>query len=120
MDNSSKRSSFLKRWGSLAAWLAFIWFFGMYLGPFITDHVPTYQKIVQTIEERDIDSGAYFYTEIKASYEGERYLRQTLQIADPDEYGFTLSFISGIVLCILILALGYKFMPSKEEPFNHR
>ena len=56
--------------------------------------------IVRVIEENDIDSGAYFYTEIEGSYSGEKYLRQSLEMGDPDAFGLTWPFISGIVTCL--------------------
>ena len=67
--------------------------------------------IVQVIEENDIDSGAYFYTEIEGSYTGEKYLRQSLEMGAPDEFGLTLPFISGIVSCLVLLCVGFRYLP---------
>jgi hypothetical protein len=109
-SGKATEKSRLKGWAGLAAGVFVIWFFGFVLGPAVQDNVTTFSKIAKVVEERDIDSGAYFYTEIKASYEGEAYLRQALQSGAPDQFGFTLPFISGIVLCLVILAFGYKYI----------
>ena len=70
-------------------------------------------ELVQLIEERDIDAGAYFYTEIEASYEGERYLKGALEFGTPPRgAGVSPAFIGCVVLCMLILALGYKILPN--------
>ena len=108
----------IKRWGVLLGSFAFLWWFAVGLGPWIYNQVPVLSQMVGTIEEGNIESGAYYYTEIKASSDGEQYLRRSLQTAAPDEFGFTLPFISGIVICLIILALGYRFMPGGQQSFN--
>ena len=45
------------------------------------------------------------------SYTGEKYLRQSLELAAPDQFGLTLPFISGIVSCLALLGLGFKYLP---------
>ncbi len=97
-------------WSILLGTLAFLWIFGMYLGPWIIDHTPVYKDIVQVIIRDDIDSGAYFYTEIKGAYEGERYLRQKLSHDIPNRWGLTWPFILGIVLCLVILTVGFNLI----------
>jgi hypothetical protein len=104
----------LKGWLGLGLGFFLIWAFGFVIGPYIQDSVPTFHKIAEVVEEQDIDSGAYFYTEIKASYEGEAYLRQALRSGAPDQFGFTPAFISGIVICLIILALGFRFLPNEK------
>jgi hypothetical protein len=69
-------------------------------------------QMVTLIEERDIDAGAYFYTEIEASYEGERYLKGALEFGNPPPgAGLNPAFIGCVLLCILILIVGFKTLP---------
>lgn len=105
-----------KRWAVLGLFAFGIWVFGFVVGPYIMENVDTYKKIAQVVEEQDIDASAYFYTEIKGSAEGEAYLRQALQTGAPDQYGFTWPFISGIVLCLVILAIGFRYLPNEHIP----
>lgn len=115
-EGKTSRSK-VKGWLGLCTGFFIIWFFGFVLGPAIQNNVTTFSEIAKVVEERDIDSGAYFYTEIKASYDGEAYLRQALQSGAPDEFGFTMPFISGMVLCFVILAIGFKYLPNESiEP----
>lgn len=83
----------------------------MAVGPWLQHHISGMDEIVQVIEENDIDSGANFYTEIEGSYTGEKYLRQSLEMAAPDQFGLTLPFISGIVTCLVMLCIGFKYLP---------
>ena len=106
-----RRKSRLKAWGQLIGVFMLVWVFGTVVGPWLETRIPTFDKIVETIEKHDIDSGAYFYSEIKGSYDGERYLRDALELGAPDDIGLTLPFISGIVICLLILCLGFRYMP---------
>lgn len=76
------------------------------------DKIPNMRQLVTVIEEQDINSSAYFYTEIEASYEGERYLREALAREIPEEAGLTWPFISAIVICIGLLALGFRYLPN--------
>jgi hypothetical protein len=105
------RKSRIKAWGQLISVLLLLWVFGTVVGPWLETRIPTFDKIVETIEKHDIDSGAYFYSEIKGSYDGERYLRDALELGAPDEIGLTFSFVSGIVLCLVILWIGFRYMP---------
>ncbi len=102
----------IRAWGLLIGAFAALWIFAVAVGPWLETRIPVFDKIVRTIEEQDIDAGAYFYTEIKASYEGERYLRNALELGAPDQAGLTWPFVSGIVVCILLLGLGYRFLPN--------
>ena len=106
-----RHKSRLKAWGQLISVFLLLWVFGTVVGPWLETRIPTFDKIVETIEEQDIDSGAYFYSEIKGSYDGERYLRDALELGAPDEIGLTFSFVSGIVICLLLLWLGFRYMP---------
>ncbi len=103
----------LKAWCQLFGVLASLWLFAVVVGPYFETRIPTFDQIVQTIDSQDIDSGAYFYTEIKGSYQGEHYLRSSLEWAAPDQFGLTVPFMSGVALCLLILGLGFRFMPMK-------
>jgi hypothetical protein len=89
-----------------------IWGFGVYFGPWAAERIPMMKEIVNVIEEQDINSSAYFYTEIEASYEGERYLRESIAREVPEQSGLTLPFISAIVICIGLLALGFRYLPT--------
>lgn len=100
-----------KAWGILLTTFFSLWLFGVVVGPWLQHHIYSMDDIVQVIEENDIDSGAYFYTEIEGSYTGEKYLRQSLELAAPDQFGLTLPFISGIVACLALLGLGFKYLP---------
>ncbi len=100
-----------KAWGQLIGVLAALWLFAMVVGPYFEKHIPVFDEIVRTIDKQDIDSGAYFYSEIKASEDGERYLRSSLELGAPDKIGLTLPFVSGIAICLLLLWLGFRYMP---------
>ena len=101
----------LKAWGQLISALCILWLFGTVVGPWLETRIPVFNKIVETIEKQDIDSNAYFYSEIKASYDAEPYLRSALEQGVPDQAGWTWPFISGIVICLVILWLGFRYMP---------
>lgn len=101
----------VKGWAILIGTFIFLWFFAVSLGPWLQHHIYGMEEIVQVIEEQDIDAGAYFYTEIEGSYSGEKYLTQALSMSAPDQFGLTLPFISGILLCLFILFLGWKYLP---------
>lgn len=100
-------------WGQLIGVFVGLWVFATVVGPYFETRIPAFDKIVQAIDKQDIDSGAYFYTEIKASYDGERYLRNAIELGAPDQIGLTLPFLSGIAICLLILWLGFRYMPMK-------
>ena len=101
------------RWGSLALCLAALWLFGAVVGPALKPIIPYMDEIVQVADEQNIDMGAYFYTEIEASYDGEQYLRDSLALSKPrGSGGFTWPFISAVVICLLLLALGFRYLPN--------
>ena len=107
----TNRRSKLKAWGGLLLGLFLIWSFAFVIGPWLQDKIPIMNEIFTLIEEQEINANAYFYTEIEASYDGEAYLRNSLELTHPDKIGLTFPFISGIVLCIIILFLGFRYMP---------
>ena len=100
-----------KAWAILGITFFSLWVFAVAVGPWLQHHIYGMDEIVQVIEANNIDSGAYFYTEIEASYTGARYLRQSLEMAAPDQSGLTLPFISGIVICLVLLIIGFKYLP---------
>jgi hypothetical protein len=100
-----------RAWSVLTLTIVCLWLFGTVIGPWLQHHIYSMDDIVRVIDENDIDSGAYFYTEIEGAYTGEKYLRQSLEMAAPDQFGLTLPFVSGIVACLLILAIGFKYLP---------
>ncbi len=108
-----KEKTKLTNWLILGLTMVFLWVFATVIGPWGEKHIPVFNKIVNTIEARDIDSGAYFYTEIEASYRSERELLGSIKLKQPDQAGFTLPLISGILLCFLILFLGFHYLPMK-------
>ena len=101
----------IKGWLTMGAVLCLLWGFAQVVGPWGEAHIPVFNEIVDTIKARDIDSGAYFYTEIEASYTGERALRDAQILKRPDQFGFTPSFISGVLLSLVILIVGFKTLP---------
>ncbi|MCP4688675.1 MAG: hypothetical protein GY859_11540 [Desulfobacterales bacterium] len=110
-ETTGARPKPLKGWAILIGTMGMLWVFAVYIGPWAAERIPVFNEIVRTIEKHDIDAGAYFYTEIKASYEGERYLRDSLELGAPEQARFSLQFISGIVICLLLLGLGWRFLP---------
>ncbi len=105
--NTAKR---LKGWVILISTFAALYIFAVGVGPWLQHKIYSFDEIVQVIEENNIDSGAYFYTEIEGSYQGEQYLKQSLSMAKPDEFGFTLPFLSGIAACLVILWFGWRYV----------
>ncbi len=90
--------------------LFLIWSFGWVIGPYIINLSPTYSKIVQIVEERDIDSAAYMYEESVGSYDGEYYLSDSFKHSGRNDYGPTKSFFFGMALCFVILGLGWRYI----------
>ena len=110
MASEAVKQSRVQSWGKLLFFSFLIWVFGWVVGPYIETNVSTYKQIAKVVEERDIDSAAYMYTDEVGSYEGEYYLNDSLTHSQREDYGFTKSFISGIVLCFLILGFGWRFI----------
>ena len=97
---TSNEHSRIRAWAILSLCLVMIWGFGAFVGPWLVEKIPNMREMVTVIEEQDINSSAYFYTDIEASYEGERYLRESIAREVPEQSGLTLPFISAIVICI--------------------
>lgn len=100
-----KPISRIRPWGILIVSCFFLWVFTFKISPWIQESIPTFKQIVEVIEERDIDSTAYFYTGVEASYDGERYLRESMEFSAPGEAGLTIPFLSGVFLCGIILRI---------------
>ena len=108
-----KNKSWWQRWGILSFCVAVIWLFGAVIGPTLQPMIPLMDEIVHIADEQDIDMGAYFYTEIEASYDGEQYLRESLALSKPrGSGGFTWSFISAVVICLTLLAFVFRYLPN--------
>ena len=100
-----------KAWGILLTVFGLLAVFALYAGPWFQKQVPIVDDMFTLIEEQDINSNAYFYTDIEGSYDGERFLKGAIRLADDREGRLNLPFIAGVVCCIVILGLGYRFMP---------
>jgi hypothetical protein len=110
-DDDPPRRSRVRGWSLLICAFASIWLFATVAGPWLEKRIPVFNQIVETIEREDINANAYFYTDIKASYDGERYLRNAITLGDPGQSKVTWAFLSAIGLCIALLWLGYRYLP---------
>lgn len=112
MEQHSPPMNRKKGWAVLLLTCLCLYLFAVYLGPWMEVHVFVgMEEMAQVIEENGIDAGAYYYTEIEGAHQGHNYLRQSMQIMAPDEFGLTLPFISGLFICLLILWFGFKTLP---------
>ncbi|MDJ0621559.1 MAG: hypothetical protein QNJ17_01265 [Desulfocapsaceae bacterium] len=100
-----------KGWLVLLSVLFMVYIFGVFIGPWLQQHIFGMDEIVTVMEESGIDGGAYYYTEIEGATDGYAYLDQSLQFLAPEHYGLTLPFISGIIICLLILYFGFRCLP---------
>lgn len=101
----------IKAWVILFSCLALVYLFGVSFGPWLQQYIWGMDEVVQVMQEQGIDGGAYYYTEIEAAYDGQAYLNQSFQSMAPEHYGLTLPFLSGIILCLLILYFGFRHLP---------
>jgi hypothetical protein len=109
---SEKTHSLKKGWFIIGVTFFLLWGFAAVVGPWGEKHIPVFNQIVEVIKARDIDSGAYFYTEIEASYSAERELQGGIKLQTPEAFGFTPSFLLGIAISLAILFIGFKTLPS--------
>lgn len=100
-----------KGWLILLSVFFLVYLFGVSIGPWLQQYVHGMDEIVTVMEESNIDGGAYYYTEIEGAADGYAYLDQSLQFLAPEHYGLTLPFLSGIILCLLILYFGFRCLP---------
>ena len=105
----------LNAWGRLMLMLGSIWIFAAVIGPWGETNIPVFKHIVQTIDARGIDSGAYFYSDIEESYTAQREISGSLGFAMPESTGVTWPFLSGVLLCFLILFIGFRTLPGGES-----
>ena len=108
---NSVRRSRIRAWSVLAGAFFSFWVAATVVGPWLEKRIPVFNQIVETIERDDINANAYFYTDIKASYEGEQYLRNALAFGDPEQSKVSWAFMSAVGLCIALLGLGYRYLP---------
>jgi hypothetical protein len=92
-----------------------LWLFAFVAGPWGERHIPVFKDITKVIEENNIDSTAYMYTEIEGSYSGQNHLLAALAHEIPEEFGFTAVFMSGVICCFTILAFAYRFLPMNDN-----
>jgi len=110
MDTTTTDNSKIRAWGTLLSFSFLIWCFGWVIGPYIINSTPIYKEIVQVVEDRNIDSAAYMYEESVGSYDGQYYLRDSFIHSGRDDYGPTTAFFSGMAICFLLLAFGWRYM----------
>ncbi len=106
-----KLNSKLRAWGILLGAFVLIWSFAFLIGPWIQHHIPIVDQIFKIAEAQDINTNAYFYTEIEASYDGAQYLHESLKLSAPDEAKLTWPSVLCIIFCIVILGLGWRYLP---------
>ncbi len=107
----TKQMGRVKGWTVLLSVCSLVYLFAVKIGPWLQHHIWGLNEIARVIEDNDIDAGAYYYTEIEGAYEGQQYLSQSLQLMAPDHYGLTWPFLSGIILCLLIIYFGMRALP---------
>jgi hypothetical protein len=100
-----------KAFAILAASFFLLWVFGVYVGPWLAKRIPVMNEIVQIIEEREINANAYFYTEIEASYDGERYMIDALELSPAEEGRVGWFFVAGVAYCLVLLWFGFHKLP---------
>ena len=110
MADTATCNSKIRPWGTFLFVLFLVWSFGWVVGPYIKNNIPIYKEIVQVIEDRDINSAAYMYEESVGSYDGEYYLRDSFKHSGREDYGPTKAFISGMAICFVLLAFGWRYV----------
>jgi hypothetical protein len=105
------KTSKIKSWSILLISFGLIAIFAFAIGPWFQKQVPIVDEMFTLIEEHDINSNAYFYTDIEGAYDGEKYLKNAIRFSDEKEARLNIPFIAGLICCILILWIGYKFLP---------
>ena len=107
----TKKTSTLQSCSILLISLGLIAIFAFAIGPWFQKQVPIVDEMFTLIEEHDINSNAYFYTDIEGAYDGETYLKNAIRLSDEKEARLNIPFIAGLTCCILILGIGFKFLP---------
>ncbi len=110
MNKDEQNNSKSHPWAKLLVGCLTIWIFGWVVGPYVERNVSTYKQIAKIVEERDIDSAAYMYTDAVGSYEGEYYLTDSFKHSNRSDYGYTKAFFSGIFMCFGILGFAWRYV----------
>lgn len=71
----------LKRWSILLTWALGIWFFIFVFSPFIQSFFPAWQRFNEISEEKGLDPGALYYTNVPVTQESEAHTRQAIREA---------------------------------------
>ncbi|MCP4023761.1 MAG: hypothetical protein GY729_18090 [Desulfobacteraceae bacterium] len=108
---TAKKKTWLRSWGTLILSVSMIALFALVAGPWLEQRIPIFNQIVNIIEEQDIESSAYFYSEVEASYTSEKELAGSILLKSPDQSGVTLPFVSGIIISLMILIIGFRHLP---------
>ena len=74
-DHESMRA--FKKWAALAASIFVLWLFLFVIGPFFLK-TPAIAPLADFIEERGIDAGALYYTDIEEFSEAEINMKNTM------------------------------------------
>lgn len=110
-STAQTRQSKIKAWSILLVSLGLVVLFAFVIGPWFQKQVPIVDEMFTLIEAHDINSNAYFYTDIEASYDGANYLKNAIRLSDEKEARLNIPFIAGLICCILILWVGFKYLP---------
>lgn len=70
---------FLRGLCLLALWGAGLWFFFAVLTPVLEDRIPAWKRYNQIQEEKGLDSGALYYTNVPQTQEAEERTRAAVQ-----------------------------------------
>ncbi len=112
LNTSSGKQGGPRGWAWLGFWVTLVCLFAFVVGPWLQTSLGPMDQISRIVEEQNIDAGAYYYTEIEASAGGQRYLKNALAFGDPPPgAGWNLSFFVCLLLCLLILVMGFKTLP---------
>ena len=95
----------------LAGAFLLLWIFAQYAGPWLSSRIPVFNEIVQLVDEREINANAYFYTEIEASYDAERYLNGALELSPAEGGRVGWFFVAGVAYCLVLLWIAFHKLP---------
>jgi hypothetical protein len=74
---SNKRRSALHRWSVLVFGIAAIFFFLFFLGPAL-ERLPMVALVADVIDEKDIETGMYFYTDVSLFSEAQLNINNSM------------------------------------------
>lgn len=78
LDGRQRPSSMIRKWAFLLLGFFLIGIFMFVIAPWIRE-MPAVKPIADLIDERDLDAGALFYTEIEETSEAEVHLRGVMK-----------------------------------------